>query len=85
MSSSDIAPMCIISGVKSSPSQSPVKKSEKPPRFGVKTDQEGELATVRKIVHVTLVKVNSRPRKLEESFNSCSQAAAVFNGSLKEQ
>ena len=49
--SNDISPMSVISGVKSSPRKeksSLSKKGEKLPRFGVKTEQEPELATVRK-------------------------------------
>ena len=40
--------MSVISGVKSSPKRggSGLRKGEKPPRFGVKTDQEPELSTV---------------------------------------
>ena len=49
--SNDISPMSVISGVKSSPRKeksSLSKKGEKLPRFGVKTEQEPELSTVRK-------------------------------------
>ena len=44
----DISPMSVISGVKSSPKRggSGLRKGEKPPRFGVKTEQEPELSTV---------------------------------------
>ena len=45
--------MSVISGVKPSPSKEQVgslpgvlKKGEKPPKYGVKTDQERELAAV---------------------------------------
>ena len=50
--------MSVISGVKSSPRKeksSLSKKGEKLPRFGVKTEQEPELSTVRKACCCTLV------------------------------
>ena len=47
--------MSIISGVKHAPSKnSSLKKTEKLPQFGVKTEREQELANVSKVFHYAL-------------------------------
>lgn len=56
--------MSIISGVKSSPAKlGHSRKGEKPPRFGVKTEQEGELATVSGAKTLKLCKVNREEKE----------------------
>ena len=53
----DISPMSVISGVKFSPKRGVggLRKGEKPPKFGVKTDQEPELSMVSYSIFINCV------------------------------